>query len=50
MGVTPAILSTQIARGLLRHLESKGGGPWYRPIVEYLDDQRARGLYAPAEG
>lgn len=50
MGVTPAILSTQIARGLLRHLESKGGGPWYRPIVEYLDDQRARGLYAPTEG
>lgn len=50
MGVTPAILSTQLARGLLRHLASKCAGRWYRPIVEFLDDQRARGLYAPAQG
>jgi len=50
MGVTPAILSTRVARALLRHLEAKSAGPWYRRLVEFIDDQRARGLYAPMHG
>lgn len=48
MGVTPAVLSVNIARGLMRYLEERYAGPWYRGVVEYLDDQKARGLYDPA--
>lgn len=48
MGVTPAILSGEVARGLMRYLEAKYDGPWYRGVVEFLDDQKARGLYNPA--
>jgi hypothetical protein len=48
MGVTPAILSGDVARALMRYLEQRYAGPWYRPVVEYLDDQKARGLYNPA--
>jgi uncharacterized protein DUF6492 len=48
MGVTPAVLSVNVARGLLRYLEARYAGPWYRGVVEYLDDQKARGLYNPA--
>jgi Family of unknown function (DUF6492) len=47
MGVTPAVLSTRIARGLMRYLEKRHAGPWYRGVVEFIDDQKARGLYAP---
>ncbi len=48
MGVTPAVLSVSVARGLMRYLEERYDGPWYRGVVEYLDDQKARGLYNPA--
>lgn len=48
MGVTPAVLSVNVARGLMRYLEERYAGPWYRGVVEYLDDQKARGLYNPA--
>lgn len=47
MGVTPAILSRDVTRALLRYLEERYGGPWYRGVVEFLDDQKARGLYRP---
>jgi hypothetical protein len=45
MGVTPAVLSTRIARALMRHLEMQSGGPWYRAVVECVDDLKAKGLY-----
>jgi hypothetical protein len=48
MGVTPAVLSVSVARGLMRYLEERYAGPWYKGVVEYLDDQKARGLYDPA--
>jgi hypothetical protein len=47
MEVTPAILSVQVTRALMRYLEAKGQGPWYRGVVEFIDDQKARGLYQP---
>lgn len=47
MEVTPAILSAHVARALMRYLEAKYDGPWYRGVVEFLDDQKARGLYHP---
>ncbi|HTV24200.1 MAG TPA: DUF6492 family protein [Polyangiaceae bacterium] len=47
MGVTPAILSRDVACALIRYLEARYDGPWYRGVVEFLDDQKARGLYRP---
>lgn len=47
MGVTPAVLSGRIARGLMRYLEQRQQGLWYRGVVEFIDDQKARGLYKP---
>lgn len=50
MGVTPAVLSRHVACGLMRELEARLDGPWYRRVVEFLDDQKARGSYNPAAG
>jgi hypothetical protein len=48
MGVTPAVLSTELVRGLLRELRASYGDPWYRGVVDFIDDQKARGVYDPA--